>query len=67
MIIKLGPIVIMDSKTREAYRELLTEAYLVHQNIWFSQDWAQSEQEIKNADSHLSEAISHVPASELEI
>lgn len=68
MIIRLGPIVLMDSKTRDAYRMMLNRAYVLHQAIWHTDDMGlpQAQTAIKALDADLSAAISRVPASEID-
>lgn len=68
MIIKIGPITVMDNRTRAAYRVLANKAYALHQAVWYTDDLClpQAQERIKLLDSELSDAISRVPASEID-
>lgn len=66
MIIKIGPIVIMDSKTRAAYKTMFNKAYALHQTINYADDLTKAGPQIRALDAELSEAISYVPASEVD-
>ena len=68
MIIKLGPITLMDSKTRSAYRTLSNKAYALNQAMWYTDDWstpsAREGMMLLRAD--MADAISRVPASDID-
>lgn len=67
-MIKIGPITIMSTKTRDAYRVLANKAYALHQTVWFADIPfnGKVQQQIKDEDAELSEALSHTPASDID-
>lgn len=67
-MIQIGPITIMRTRERRAYRDLANAAYALHQAIWYAQDLCSPvvQQGIRKLDEKLSEAISHTPASDIE-
>lgn len=67
MISFLG-ITIMSTKTREAYRVLVNKSYALHQTINYADRpfTDQVQATIKEQDAALSEAISYVPASDVD-
>lgn len=67
-MLTIGPITIMSTKTRKAYRVLTNRAYALHQTIWFTDDLGNpsAQEKIKKLDSEVSDAISRVPASDVD-
>ena len=67
MIIRLGPIVLMDSKTRDAYAHLANAAYQLHQTIWYG-DLAEpnTQEAIKILDGFLSGALSYTSPEDIQ-
>jgi len=68
VIIKLGPLTLMDSKTRAAYARLANEAYGLHTTIWYAEDLgsATTQELLRNQDAQLSEALSHTPPEDIQ-
>jgi len=66
-VISFLGITIMSTKTRMAYRELSNKSYALHQTLWYTDDFCQSEAQavIRMLDAELSEALSYVPASDI--
>lgn len=67
-MIRIGPVTIMSSKTRDAYKDLANAAYELHQRIWYADDLClpNVQTDLRTLDAVLSEAISHTPASDIE-
>ena len=67
-MISIFGITIMSTKTRLAYRDLANRAYLVNQALWYTDDYCPpaNQKAIRALGMHLSEAISHVPASDID-
>jgi hypothetical protein len=61
-------ITVMSTKTRMAYRDLSNKAYALHQTLWFTDDYCPPEAQaaIRLLDGELSEALSYVPASDID-
>jgi hypothetical protein len=57
-------ITVMSTKTRLAYRVLSNKAYALHQTIWYSD--VLDEPAVKALDAELSDALSRVPASDID-
>ena len=68
MILRLGPITIMSTKTRDAYAVLANAAYGLHQKIWYTDDLGnpEAQKEIKRLDAVLSDSISHTPPEDIQ-
>jgi len=68
MILRLGPLTLMSSSTREAYANLANAAYRLHQTIWYADDlcFPNTQVEIKHLDQLLSDAISHTPPEDIQ-
>jgi hypothetical protein len=68
MIFRLGPITIMDSKTRASYAKLANVAYQLHQAIWYTDDLCieNSQKVIKLLDAQVSEALSYTPPEDIQ-
>jgi hypothetical protein len=67
-VIRIGPITIMSTKTRDAYRNLVNRSYELHQVVWYSELPMEPivQRTIKDLDAAVSEAISHVPAQDVD-
>lgn len=66
-MVRIGPIIIMSTKTREAYRNLANKSYVLHQTIWYGElDNPKTQEQIRKEDAGLSEALSYTPASDID-
>jgi len=67
-MLRIGPITIMSTKQRNAYRVLTNKAYDLHQTIWYTDNLAnpQAQVRIRELDALLADAISRVPASDID-
>jgi len=67
MILRIGPITIMDSKTRAAYAHLANMAYGLHQAVWYGDLTEPATHElIRYRDGLLSDALSHTPPEDIQ-
>lgn len=67
-MIRIGPITIMRTRTRRAYKDLANAAYKLHQTIWHADDLClpATQTEIKRLDAQLAGAISYTPPGDIE-
>lgn len=67
-MIRIGPITIMSTKTREAYKDLANAAYRLHQTIWYADDlcFPNTQVEIRYLGTKVADAISHIPPEDIE-
>ena len=61
-MIKLGPITIMKSKTAAAYKEVYHDAAILHNELWFTDNWeGPMKVHLVNDNNSLGEALSYLP------
>lgn len=67
MILRLGPITIMSTSTRDAYANLARAAYDLHSRIWYADDLCVPavQLDVRRLNDELSTAISHAPPEDI--
>ena len=58
---KLGPITIMSSKRAKAYEEVHQDAAVLHNDLWFRDNWETARADLMVEVMILGESLSHLP------
>lgn len=69
-MIRLGPITIMRTERAQAYRDVVAQAWVVHETIWFygeNVSWPEGLKDLPLEDALLSDALSRTPTEDAPV